>query len=658
MTGGGLQALLDAHLPGFEARDDQRAMIAAVQDAVARGSDLCVEAGTGTGKTLAYLLPILASGKTAIIATATRQLQSQLLRHDVPVARAATGSTAVVAVLKGRSNYICLHRMAQTMQRHALTAPPGLLAVESAARTSATGDIAEVTDVAQDAPIWPHVTSTADNCLGSECPVYEDCFVVRARRAALAAGLLIVNHHLLLADYALRDRFDGALLLPAADVIVIDEAHALPDVASSFFGVTLSSRRCTNIVDDLHDLAAELGGEAGTVIGAVADDLLPAVRALFAAATGSAPREKVDGRMIAKLTPHRDLLVARCKAGFRALGQRHVISEGPAVARVRDSLSMLQTDVLLALGGDNTGSKGAGGKGAGSKGAGSDGAGSDVPMVRWLERRSRTAAFVAQPAETGPLLKRTLLAEPAARIFTSATLAFGADFSGFTRASGLDDDTVPCLRLAGGFDYPKQALLYLPRHLPIPFAEGRDAAVAREIERLVTTSGGGAMALFTSRRGMRDAHNRLARNLSITCLLQGEASKEQLLQRFVAEQPAVLFATMGFWQGVDLAGDVLRLVILDKVPFPPPDDPLFAARSERIQADGGSSFHHLSLPAAAISLRQGFGRLIRSHSDRGVVAILDPRLARMPYGRRLVAALPPARRTSVWAEVEAFFRGS
>ena len=627
-----LQVALSAHLAHFEPRPGQAEMIGAVQGALREGHDLVVEAGTGTGKTLAYLLPILASGRRAILSTATKQLQNQLLQHDLPVAIAATGARIEAAVLKGRANYLCLHRLA--LRRGSLEQTMGrqLHAVVEASLRSETGDVADVHDVDERDPIWPHVTSSGENCLGGECPEHDHCFVVRARRRALVADLVIVNHHVLLADYALRDRWEGATMLGGADTIVVDEAHALADTVSHFFGVTVSSHQTRALAGDLTDLAAELGGHKGAAVGAAADRIARASSELWQGVGGGPAQQPFDDGLLGRLVGPRDELLDVLRDQWRLLGAPELVAASPAVQKLREVIEGLEHDLCTTI--DHTPD--------------------DGPMVRWVERRARSVAIIARPAECGPILQRTLLAEPAQRIFTSATLAVGADFSAFLHRTGLPEHT-PRLCLPGGFDYQQQALLYVPRHVPEPWATGREIALAKEIARLARASAGGTFALFTSRRAMQDAFDRAAPDLPMTALLQGTESKAALLRRFVDEQPAVLFATMGFWQGVDLPGDVLRLVVLDKIPFPPPDDPLLAARGRRLEQAGKSSFAALSIPAAAIHLRQGFGRLIRSATDRGVVAILDPRLSRRSYGKRLLHALPDAPRTVSFADVQAFF---
>lgn len=659
------EAHLAAVLPGYAPRPGQHQMMAAVADALATRSDLVVEAGTGTGKTLAYLLPVLAAGKRVVIATATKQLQGQLLAHDLPTALAATGARAEAVALKGRSNYLCHARFERTLQRRVGLGgvlSPALQAVQLVLHHSDIGEVAEVHGVDEQHPIWPEVTSTADNCLGTGCPMWELCFVQRARKRALRAQVVVVNHHVLLADLTLRERFDGGGLLPSADVVVIDEAHALPDVATSFFGHSLSSARVERLRRDVADLlrveeaeasaAASAGGpgvgETDAVHGALRrfgvasaalfaelrDEVAPAGGQGGGANRADRAAPHLDDQALIRLQAARAQLHSASEALWTSLHQLHSVA-GPAGQRALENLATLQTDLDLLLAPEEH-----------------DG------LVRWVEARPRTTAVLARPAAVGPAMQRTLLAAPAVRIFTSATLAVEADFSAFYHRMGLDDAVVN-LRLPGGFDYATQALLYLPTALPNPFAPGRGRALAGEIKRLVQASGGGAFALFSSYRAMREAHRqlgpRLHQELGMTVLLQGEESRAALLDRFAARQPAVLFATMGFWQGVDLPGDVLRLVMLDKIPFPPPNDPLFAARAALLKAEGGNAFAELSLPAAAQSLRQGFGRLIRSTSDRGVVAILDPRISTAGYGKRLLRALPDARRTAFFTDVQDFF---
>lgn len=627
---------LQARFAGYEARQDQRQMIEAVASAIDDGRDLIVEAGTGTGKTLAYLLPILSTGRRAIISTATRQLQAQIVQFDLPTAMEATGSFAKVAVLKGRANYLCHDRVERALsQTTAYRRGPGskLDRVANALRTSPDGDTADLDGIEDSDPFWADVTSTSENCLGSDCAFIRECFVVKARRRAMEADIIIANHYVLLADYALRERYDGAALLPAVDVIVVDEAHGLEDVVARFFGRALSNRRIERLVREVGAALDECHVPAEDGVRFSLQQLGEAAPAFFDVAAALPANQPIGAAAERALAAPREALIAAIGKLWVDLGR--VGEANPLHARLRESVVGLEADLLEVAAPRNDESE----------------------VVRWVEARGRTVSLHCQPVVVAPILRRTLFAEPARRIFTSATLAVGGDFSAIRSDLGLGTD-VDTLCLDGGFDYASQALLYVDGTIPAPFAPGRDEAVAARIGALVAASGGGAFALFSSYRQMQDAHRRLEKKLSMRVLMQGEEGKLALLERFRAGPPTVLFATMGFWQGVDVPGDALRLVILDKIPFPPPDEPRFAARAAALDAMGSSSFRALSIPAAALALRQGFGRLIRRRDDRGVVAILDPRLATKPYGRQLLRALPPAPRTDDLDVVRAFFAAS
>jgi ATP-dependent DNA helicase DinG len=625
MTLAHLASALDGHGRAFEDRPGQRAMAEAVSRALSEQVDLVAEAGTGTGKTFAYLVPLLQSGVRAVLSTATRQLQTQIVAHDLPVAMSATGTLRTVAVLKGRSNYLCLERLERALHRQGSFPSNALLAVEAVARTSMTGERSEVSGVADDDPLWTEVTSTADNCLGSQCPHIEACFVARARRLAQEADLVVVNHHLLLADYALRERWQGASLLPAAGAIVIDEAHALADVATRFFGASVSERRLQVWRQDLARLPLDhplLLAELSDVL----DDMDVALQLFGRGLAQLPPQQPLTPAHDATLRPLAVALDDALDAVQGVLTSPELATQ-PAWQKATEALFVVRSDLQRLM------------------------VSPEPTWARWLEPRG---GLRGEPIDVAPVLQRTLLAEPAVRVFTSATLTTPGPtpFRHLIERLGLRDDTRQLL-LPGTFDYTQQALTYVPP-LPDPFAPGRDEAVADELQRLATTAGGGTLALFSSVRAMRDAHARLSGRLPWTLLLQGEGPKERLLERFVAEQPAVLLATMGFWQGVDLPADSLRVVVMDKIPFPPPDDPLLQARAREIEAGGRSAFDSWSLPLAALSLRQGFGRLVRSRRHAGVVALLDPRLWSKSYGRQLLDHLPPAPRTRDFADVRAF----
>jgi ATP-dependent DNA helicase DinG len=479
--------------------------------------------------------------------------------------------------------------------------------------------------VADDEPLWSEVTSTADNCLGSQCPQLERCFVARARRLAQEADLVVVNHHLLLADYALRERWQGASLLPEVSAIVIDEAHALADVASRFFGAVLTERRVQGWRQDLAQLPLDFPALAAELADAL--DEMDVSLQLFVRALAKVPTQQ-------PLTPAQDTLLRPVAAALDdALDDVQSVLTSPELAtqpawqKATEALFAVRSDLQKLLLAPEPG------------------------WARWLDARGGVRG---EPIDVAPVLQRTLLAERSVRVFTSATLTTPGPepFRHLCERLGLQAET-RTLALPGTFDYQRQALAYVPA-LPEPFAPDRDEAVATEVERLAMTAGGATLALFSSVRAMRDAHARLAGKLPWTLLMQGEGPKERLLERFVAEQPAVLLATMGFWQGVDLPADSLRVVVMDKIPFPPPDDPLLQARARQFEASGRSAFDAWSMPLAALALRQGFGRLVRSHRHVGVVALLDPRLWSKSYGRQLLNHLPQAPRTRDFAHVRAF----
>lgn len=632
-------ANLASALDGFEARPGQRRMAQAVEQAVLAGRDLVVEAGTGTGKTLAYLTPLLALNKRVLVSTATKQLQSQILGHDLPVAQAAAGRHCTVAVLKGRANYICLHRLHGLVQgrAHAGRGLSGeLLAIEATSRGSPTGERADVPGVAEDHPVWTEVTATADNCLGSACPRFEECYVVKARRRAANAQLLIINHHLLLADYAVRERWDGASLLPSVDAIVIDEAHALAETATAFFGSAITERRLQSLTRDLGGaVAATMDQRTRQALLQAIDELDMAGTRLVARIREEKHQSAVQGAALRRLQPAAEQLDEALEVLAGWLGNVEFAKDA-GLQKTADLLRTVQADLAQCIPDQDPPQSG-----------------EPVATVRWIEHRARDCAVVARPVDVGPILQRTLLAEKAVRVFTSATLANAGSFALTLRQLGLPSDT-DTLTVESPFDFNRQALLYLPRAMPEPNAPGRDIAVARAIADLALAAGGATMALFSSHAALRSAAAQVPALVPMAVLVQGQESKEALLLRFEQLQPAVLLATLGFWQGVDLPAHALRVVVLEKVPFPPPDEPLFAARAALLESQGRSSFGELSLPSASLILRQGFGRLVRSARHVGVVALLDPRVLSKRYGTQLLSALPPARRALRFEEVTAF----
>ncbi len=626
---------IDRH---HETRPGQAAMVDAVASAIAERRDLGGEAGPSTGKALAYLLPALQSGQRVLVATATRQLQAQVVASELPLALAATGRQAHVAVLKGRANYVCVHRV-----QRALAAPPAEASVRSQlyrvaefAQLSSTGDRSELDGVAEHSPVWPLVTSTVDNCLGAQCPAWSRCFVASARRRAAAADVVVVNHHLLLADHGVRERWPEGGLLHGFGVVVIDEAHALAETAAAFFGHAVSSRRTAALVDDLRSLCglATPSGLCDTELLALlrrsVDRLQVTSAALWAAAAGALPMRVLQAADLARLIPiaaDTDVALDR----IQALVGDDQLAGDPAWSKAAETLYALRADLGACL----------------PTTAGQDG------RVRWIETRGAHLGLRCQPIDVADDLRRTLLADPAVRIWTSATLRTSGSFDHLLAQLGLPAET-SSLSVPSPFDFARQCRLYVPHGLPAPFAPGRAAAVADHLCDLAMAAAGGVLALFSSMRALQEVTPLLRKALPFAVLAQGDAPKEQLLGEFVEHQPAVLAATLGFWHGVDLPAQAVRVVCLDKIPFPPPDDPLVQARGAQAAARGQRAFDAVSLPAAELTLRQGFGRLIRSQRHRGVVAVLDPRLLQSAYGSGLVAALPPAPVVRELAQVAAF----
>jgi len=628
---------------GFVPRRQQLHMACRVAEALAGRDALVVEAGTGTGKTFGYLVPALLSGARVLISTGTRTLQDQLYAKDVPQVAAALGLPASVAVLKGRSNYLCAHRLEQVQVQRGLEfgrrAPAQddavvLSQVRAWAGVTQTGDLAEVAGLSDSHPLWPRITSTRDNCLGRGCAEFERCHVVRARRQALDAQVVIINHHLLLADLSLKE--DGfADLLGTADAVILDEAHQLPDLAMQFFGATVSGRRLNDLLQAVRLEFPAFPGSAGigagiTVALGEVETALIQLRAQLPPRIGrSGWQEGLEG-----LTDATHELAQVLKALAGELEAAHD-GEGPAPLAAR----VTEMAAALARIADVTGVEGA----------------------RTVEKGPRGFTLQLLPFEIAERFQSMMRARPTAWIFTSATLSVGEDFSHFTGRLGLDDATT--VRIPSPFDYDRQALLYLPRGLPDPASTQHVAALIEAAVPLVEAARGGAFLLFTSHARLLDAAARLralwgGASPRYRLYVQGEEPREQLLKRFREDGDGVLLGTASFWEGVDVKGDALRLVVIEKLPFASPDDPVVKARVEYIERHGGSAFRDYQLPQAVLALRQGVGRLIRSERDRGAVVICDPRVQAKSYGRRFIAALPPMRQTADGAEVERFLKES
>ena len=627
----GPQGQLARQVEGFAYRPQQAEMAEAVGRAIEEAGSLIVEAGTGTGKTFAYLVPALLSRQKVIVSTGTRNLQDQLFLRDLPRVRDAMASTARIALLKGRANYLCLHRMELALQDargHAHVTLKDLLKVRDWSHATERGDVSEVTGVKEDSPVWPLVTSTTDNCLGQDCPAWDQCHLLEARRRAQEADVVIINHHLLCADFAIKDTGFGELL-PGADVFIIDEAHQLPDVASNFFGSTLSTRQLGELVQDTR---AEYHREAGDM-PKILDQL-----------------DRLD-------KSGKDLRLA-----FEKQPQRGAWKDIEAEAAIHAAFDEVQQQ-LDELDGILSSVKGRG-KGLDSCLSRCNGLQALLrelreptapeAVVRWFEVFGHSLRLNSTPIDIAEVFGAQMSRHPASWIFTSATLAVGDSFEHFQRQLGLFD--VATGKWESPFDFQQQALWYVPRDMPAPNAPGYVKAVVREALPLIEASRGRAFLLFTSYRALNEAADLLEEaDLDYPLLVQGEMPKAELLRRFVEHGNAVLLGTSSFWEGVDVRGEALSLVVIDKLPFASPGDPVLQARLDAVKASGGNPFMQYQVPQAAIALKQGAGRLIRDVTDRGVLVMCDPRMLKKSYGHTFLAAMPDFRRTRDPAVARAFF---
>jgi len=635
---------LAAKVPGFAPREAQQAMAEAVAETLARGTALIAEAGTGTGKTFAYLVPALLSGRKVVISTGTKNLQDQLFHKDLPVVREALGVPVSAALLKGRANYLCLHRLALTESEGRLptrNAVDELRRVREWSGRTQRGDIAELSDVAEDSAIWPRVTSTADNCLGQECPAFSDCYLMKARRAAQEADVVVINHHLLFADMALRDEGFGELL-PKADGVIVDEAHQLAEVAGQFFGVSLSGNQ---ILELARDAATEYQRECAedAALPALSDALQKAVRdarlAFGTETRRAAWREALARRdVVAAFDTLHGALEALVEA-LEPLAQRGKGLENCARrgAELLERLELLRAQQFPEDAGDETKGEAVG----------------ESEHIHWFETHKRSFTLHLTPLDIADRFRSRMMDAPGAWVFTSATLAVGEDFGHFAGALGLEEAATR--RWDSPFDFAHQALFFVPRGLPAPNAPDYTAQVVETARPVLAASGGRAFLLFTSHRALREAAGLLADTLDYPLLVQGDAPRDTLLARFRKLGNAVLLGTSSFWEGVDVRGEALSCVIIDKLPFASPGDPVLQARIDAMRRRGGNPFMDYQLPNAVIALKQGVGRLIRDVNDRGVLVICDPRLLGKPYGRVFLASLPPMARTRDVSDVSRFF---
>ena len=626
---------------GFEDRPGQRRLARAVAATFTRGGVLVAEAGTGIGKTLAYLVPAMLAGRQVLVSTGTRTLQDQVFYKDVPALARALGRSVRAAYMKGRTNYLCRHRFGHLGD--AAAALPHqerrwLDRLSEWAAETATGDRAEVEDLPDDLPFWGEVTATSEQCLGRDCPEYTDCFITRMRDRAAEAELVIVNHHLLCADASVREGNFGEVI-PACDLLVVDEAHQLEDVVTQYFGVSLSAHRMDELARDGAHAASALPGERGrsaVEIAQAASAVQTAARRFFelvrtvASERDGGDRVRLTAEMARRLAEPGEFLGESVAHLQSALSREQGFREDVDALAGRAGTIREDLDMLLSA--------------------------ADPRFVHFVEQRGRGILLRAAPIDASSIIRESIVGTRHATVFTSATLAVEGAFEySLTRLGAPDAET---LQVPSEFDYARQAMLYLPPDMPDPRSRDFNAAAAEVIAALLARTRGRAFVLFTSYAAMRDVHARLASTIGWPLLLQGTAPRPALLREFRTTPHAVLLATSSFWQGIDVAGEALSCVIIDRLPFASPGDPLVAARIAAVEARGAHPFHEYQVPLATLTLLQGLGRLIRTRTDRGVMAVLDPRLTRMGYGRRFLASLPPAPLTDDLAAIDRFLSGS
>ena len=616
-------------VPNFAPRLAQQIMARAVAQAIIGRDTLVAEAGTGTGKTYAYLVPALLSGERVIISTGTKSLQDQLYFRDLPRVRAVLGSQQKTALLKGRANYLCLYRLDQTVREGAslgATEAAQLAAIRAWSARTRRGDRMELAEVPEDSPLWPRVTSTAENCLGVECPFYDDCHVFKARREAMEADVVVVNHHLLFADLALKQEGFGEIL-PTAAAFILDEAHQIPELAGQFFSQSISARQLTSMAQDALAECSGITGAIGLLLEPVealqdalrklrlALDPLPSRGAFALLEERPGVREALHdlGELLLTLT---DMLASQAER-----------SRGLANLHERAKLFTERLDAIVESHCEQD--------------------------VRWYEIFPRGFALYATPLDLAAPMRGLREHTQAAWIHTSATLSVAGKFDHFARQLGLDEPQT--LSLESPFDYARQGLCYLPEGLPEPNARDYTEQVINAVLPVLHASRGRAFLLFTSHRALRRAAELLRDKAPWPLFVQGTAPRPRLLEEFRASGQGVLLGAASFWEGVDVVGEALSVVVIDKLPFAAPDDPVLMARLAALEQSGINPFMGWQVPSAVIALKQGAGRLIRDVHDRGVLVLCDPRLTSKGYGKLFLASVPPMPRTRQLADVQAFF---
>ncbi|MEJ2610856.1 MAG: ATP-dependent DNA helicase [Candidatus Thiodiazotropha sp.] len=625
----GPEGWLASRIDGFSYRPQQQEMAQAVANVIEQGGVLICEAGTGTGKTFAYLVPALKSGRKVIVSTGTKNLQDQLYHRDLPMVRQCLASPVSIALLKGRANYLCIHRLESTLvEEIRLTREQlgQLQSIRSWSTATRWGDISEMSEIAEDASIWPIVTSTSDNCLGQECAAYSKCYLVEARKRAQEADLVVINHHLLCADLALKEEGFGELL-PSADCFILDEAHQLPDVAGSFFGDSLSGRQ---LIELARDCITEYHREAKDTpeLPERAERLKQASRDLRLA-LGLDTRRGAWSEVSSNpsVTSHLDALHKALNHLSEAL--RTIEGRAKGLDSCKERAEQL-TQRLQNLMDDE-----------------------ESESIRWFETQRQSFRLNRTPLEISGVFHSVMQEHPASWIFTSATLAVGGSFEHFSSQLGLNEAETHCWD--SPFDYPRQAVWYVPNGLPEPQDPQFNRRVSDLSLPILEASNGRAFLLFTSHRALQEAAEYLQDKLNYPMLVQGTAPRTELVEKFRELGNAVLLGTSSFWEGIDVRGEALSCVIIDKLPFASPGDPVLQARIDALRKQGGNPFMTFQLPQAAIALKQGAGRLIRDESDRGVLVICDPRLLSKPYGKLFIRSLPPMTKTRDLKVVERFF---
>ena len=619
---------LAKHVKGFAPRDAQQSMAEAITNALDEGQILIAEAGTGTGKTFAYLVPAILSGQKIIISTGTKNLQDQLFHKDLPVVREALEVPVTIALLKGRANYLCDHRMELALDEAHFTKPDAekVARIYQWSKVTRSGDIAQCDKISETDPVWIHITSNSENCLGQECSHYENCHVIEARRQAQAADIVVVNHHLLLADMMLREE-GFADLLPSANAFVVDEAHQLPEIASDFFGYTITGNQLLELARDAEAEYVKDINEGRTFIHAC-DSLQKAVRDLrlnFGTKLQRASwHELADNKKINVAIEDVAEELHSFENTLKVLSER---SKGLDKCYQRCQLLSQRFDMLTHQAPEN--------------------------YIHWYETHKRSFSFKMTPLEIGEVFQEKLAAFPASWIFTSATLTVNNSFEHYASRLGLHE--VNTRSWDSPFDFQHQALLYLPTNMPQPNSFEYTSAVLERAVPVINKNEGGTFLLFTSHRALQEAAGQLGDKLDRKILVQGDAPRDKLLDEFRAEGNAVLLGTSSFWEAVDVRGKALSCVIIDKLPFASPGDPVLQARIDAMRKQGQNPFLHYQLPSAVITLKQGVGRLIRDMEDYGVLMIADPRITEKAYGKTFIKSLPTMPITKHMDDVFKFF---